>query len=57
MSCNIYVSVKIAENKNMTNGKVEESPEIEDDVIAANRAKLAQKLASKGTKKDVKWVN
>lgn len=54
MSCNIYVSVKIAENKNMTNGKVEESPEIEDDVIAANRAKLAQKLASKGTKKDVK---
>ncbi|KAL0829023.1 hypothetical protein ABMA28_003895 [Loxostege sticticalis] len=47
-------SVKIAENKNMTNGKVEESPEIEDDVIAANRAKLAQKLASKGTKKDVK---
>lgn len=34
----------------MTNGKVEESPEPEDDVIALNRAKLAQKLASKGKK-------
>ncbi|XP_026741556.1 signal recognition particle receptor subunit alpha homolog [Trichoplusia ni] len=43
-------SVKIVENKNMTNGKVEESPEPEDDVIAMNRAKLAQKLASKGKK-------
>lgn len=39
----------------MPNGKVEESPEADDDVIAANRAKLAQKLASK-TKKDTKWV-
>ncbi|RVE42793.1 hypothetical protein evm_012550 [Chilo suppressalis] len=46
-------SVKIAENKNITNGKVEEVPEIEDTVIAASRAKLAQKLAAK-TKKDVK---
>ncbi|KAJ8719439.1 hypothetical protein PYW08_011614 [Mythimna loreyi] len=43
-------SVKIVENKNLTNGKVEESPEPEDDVIALNRAKLAQKLASKGKK-------
>ncbi|CAH0755455.1 unnamed protein product [Diatraea saccharalis] len=46
-------SVKIVENKNITNGKVEEAAKIEDDVIAANRAKLAQKLATK-TKKDVK---
>ncbi|CAG4961612.1 unnamed protein product [Colias eurytheme] len=45
-------SVKIVENK-VANGKIEESPELEDDVIAANRAKLAQKLASKG-KKEVK---
>ncbi|CAH0686411.1 unnamed protein product [Spodoptera exigua] len=43
-------SVKIVETKNLTNGKVEESPEQEDDVIAMNRAKLAQKLASKGKK-------
>ncbi|CAH1637035.1 unnamed protein product [Spodoptera littoralis] len=43
-------SVKIVENKNLTNGKVEESPEQEDDVIAMNRAKMAQKLASKGKK-------
>ncbi|KAJ8720056.1 hypothetical protein PYW07_012099 [Mythimna separata] len=43
-------SVKIVENKSLTNGKVEESPEPEDDVIALNRAKLAQKLASKGKK-------
>ncbi|PZC82165.1 hypothetical protein B5X24_HaOG210973 [Helicoverpa armigera] len=43
-------SVKIVENKNLTNGEVEESPEAEDDVIALNRAKLAQKLASKGKK-------
>ncbi|KAH9645085.1 hypothetical protein HF086_005630 [Spodoptera exigua] len=42
--------VKIVETKNLTNGKVEESPEQEDDVIAMNRAKLAQKLASKGKK-------
>lgn len=40
----------------MTNGKVEPSPEIEDDVIAANRAKLAQKLASKNKKEVVKYV-
>ncbi|CAH0726726.1 unnamed protein product, partial [Brenthis ino] len=45
--------VKIVENKIIPNGKVEESPEAEDDVIAANRAKLAQKLATK-TKKEVK---
>lgn len=43
-------SVKIVENKNLTNGKVEESPDQEDDVIAMNRAKMAQKLASKGKK-------
>ncbi|XP_026330666.1 signal recognition particle receptor subunit alpha [Hyposmocoma kahamanoa] len=43
-------SVKIVENKALTNGKVEESPEMEDDVIAANRAKLANKLAKKGQK-------
>ena len=35
---------------------MEESPDTDDDVIAANRAKLAQKLAAK-TKKDTKWVN
>ncbi|XP_039756851.1 signal recognition particle receptor subunit alpha homolog [Pararge aegeria] len=46
-------SVKIVENKIVPNGKVEESPEPDDDVIAANRAKLAQKLAAK-TKKDTK---
>ncbi|XP_059046633.1 signal recognition particle receptor subunit alpha homolog [Achroia grisella] len=46
-------SVKIVESKSLTNGKVEESPETDDDVIAANRAKLAQKLASKG-KKEIK---
>ncbi|GBP50332.1 Signal recognition particle receptor subunit alpha homolog [Eumeta japonica] len=40
--------VKIVENKNLTNGKTEiEAPEVEDDVIVANRAKLAQKMASK----------
>ncbi|XP_050677680.1 signal recognition particle receptor subunit alpha homolog [Leptidea sinapis] len=44
-------SVKIVENKIIPNGKVEE-PET-DDVIAANRAKLAQKLATK-TKKEAK---
>lgn len=33
----------------MTNGKLDESPE-PDDVISANRAKLAQKLASKNKK-------
>ncbi|KAF9793717.1 hypothetical protein SFRURICE_003541 [Spodoptera frugiperda] len=43
-------SVKIVESKNLTNGKVEESPDQEDDVIAMNRAKMAQKLASKGKK-------
>ncbi|XP_022826670.1 signal recognition particle receptor subunit alpha homolog [Spodoptera litura] len=43
-------SVKIVENKNLTNGKVEESPDQDDDVIAMNRAKMAQKLASKGKK-------
>ncbi|CAK1582986.1 unnamed protein product [Parnassius mnemosyne] len=47
-------SVKIVESKNLTNGKVEESPEPEDDVIAANRAKLAQKLASKNKKEPKK---
>ncbi|CAG5043630.1 unnamed protein product [Parnassius apollo] len=47
-------SVKIVESKNLTNGKVEESPEPEDDVIAANRAKLAQKLASKNKKETKK---
>ncbi|KAM3958749.1 signal recognition particle receptor alpha [Aphomia sociella] len=46
-------SVKIVETKSLSNGKVEESPETDDDVIAANRAKLAQKLASKG-KKEIK---
>ncbi|XP_046967837.1 signal recognition particle receptor subunit alpha homolog [Vanessa cardui] len=46
-------SVKIVENKSIPNGKVEESPEADDDVIAANRAKLAQKLSAK-TKKDTK---
>ncbi|KAI8431998.1 hypothetical protein MSG28_004527 [Choristoneura fumiferana] len=44
-------SVKIVESKSLTNGKVEE-PEIEDDLIAASRAKLAQKLNK--PKKDVK---
>ncbi|XP_068631191.1 signal recognition particle receptor subunit alpha [Battus philenor] len=43
-------SVKIVESKNLTNGKIEESYEQEDDVIATNRAKLAQKLASKNKK-------
>ncbi|XP_034832802.1 signal recognition particle receptor subunit alpha homolog [Maniola hyperantus] len=46
-------SVKIVETKIVSNGVVEESPEPEDDVIAANRAKLAQKLANK-TKKETK---
>ncbi|CAF4857024.1 signal recognition particle receptor subunit alpha homolog [Pieris napi] len=45
-------TVKIVENKSIANGKVEEFDN-DDDVIVANRAKLAQKLASKG-KKDVK---
>lgn len=48
-------SVKILEAKNITNGKVEEEyPEPEDDVIAASRAKLAQKIASKGKKEPPK---
>ncbi|KPJ13998.1 Signal recognition particle receptor subunit alpha [Papilio machaon] len=47
-------SVKIVESKNLSNGKIEESSEQEDDVIAANRAKLAQKLASKGKKETKK---
>lgn len=38
------------ETKSLTNGKVQESQEPEDDLIAASRAKLAQKLASKGKK-------
>lgn len=46
----ISFSVKIVENKSLTNGKVEESPEPEDSFIASNRAKLAQKLASKSKK-------
>ncbi|CAK1542943.1 unnamed protein product [Leptosia nina] len=46
-------SVKIVENKSIANGKVEEPVDTDDDLIAANRAKLAQKLATKG-KKDVK---
>lgn len=46
-------SVKIVENKSIPNGKAEESPEGDEDVIAANRAKLAQKLAAK-SKKDTK---
>lgn len=50
----IFIAVKIVENKIIENGKVEEQ-ENDNDVIAANRAKLAQKLASKG-KKDVKYV-
>lgn len=45
--------VKIVENKSIPNGKLEESPETDDDVIAVNRAKMAQKLAAK-TKKDTK---
>lgn len=37
-------SVKIVESKNLTNGKVEEDgPEPDEDIIAANRAKLASK--------------
>lgn len=51
----LEIVVKIVENKALTNGKVEESPEMEDDVIAANRAKLANKLAKKG-QKEVKYV-
>ncbi|XP_053608739.1 signal recognition particle receptor subunit alpha homolog [Plodia interpunctella] len=47
-------SVKIVETKSMSNGKVEESPETDDDVIAANRAKMAQKLASKNKKEPKK---
>lgn len=48
-------TVKIVESKNLTNGKAEEvtNNTYDDDVIAANRAKLAQKLASK-TKKEPK---
>ncbi|KAG6461236.1 hypothetical protein O3G_MSEX012487 [Manduca sexta] len=44
-------SVKIVENKSLANGKVEE-PKLEDDVIAASRAKLAQKMSK--TKKEIK---
>lgn len=44
------ISVKIVENKSLTNGVAEEVPEVEDDVIAANRARLAQKLSSKSKK-------
>lgn len=51
----LEIVVKIVENKALTNGKMEESPEMEDDVIAANRAKLANKLAKKG-QKEVKYV-
>ncbi|KAJ0176262.1 hypothetical protein K1T71_008436 [Dendrolimus kikuchii] len=47
-------SVKIVETKSLTNGKVQEIPEPEDDLIAASRAKLAQKLASKGKKEPPK---
>ncbi|CAB3227824.1 unnamed protein product [Arctia plantaginis] len=47
-------SVKIVENKSLTNGKIEESPEPEDSFIASNRAKLAQKLASKVKKEPKK---
>ncbi|KPI90932.1 Signal recognition particle receptor subunit alpha [Papilio xuthus] len=47
-------SVKIVESKNLSNGKLEEPSEQEDDVIAANRAKLAQKLASKNKKEPKK---
>ncbi|XP_060804133.1 signal recognition particle receptor subunit alpha homolog [Amyelois transitella] len=47
-------SVKIVETKINSNGKVEESPETDEDVIAANRAKLAQKLASKNKKETKK---
>ncbi|XP_013162351.1 PREDICTED: signal recognition particle receptor subunit alpha [Papilio xuthus] len=47
-------SVKIVESKNLSNGKLEEPLEQEDDVIAANRAKLAQKLASKNKKEPKK---
>lgn len=46
-------SVKIVETKSLTNGKVEEIPEPEDEVIVASRAKLAQKMASQ-KKKDIK---
>ncbi|XP_052742267.1 signal recognition particle receptor subunit alpha homolog [Bicyclus anynana] len=46
-------TVKIVETKVVPNGKVEESPEADDDVIAANRAKMAQKLAAKN-KKEIK---
>ncbi|XP_072942193.1 signal recognition particle receptor subunit alpha [Epargyreus clarus] len=46
-------SVKIVETKNVPNG-VEEYPEPEDDMYAANRAKLAQKIASKGKKEPKK---
>lgn len=49
----LFVVVKIVESKSLTNGKVEETPEPEDDVIAANRAKLAQKMASQ-KKKEIK---
>ncbi|XP_045451853.1 signal recognition particle receptor subunit alpha homolog [Melitaea cinxia] len=47
-------SVKIVENKSIPNGKAEESPEGDEDVIAANRAKLAQKLAAKSKKETKK---
>ncbi|CAG9583037.1 unnamed protein product [Danaus chrysippus] len=42
-------SVKIIENKSIPNGKVDE-PEVDNDLIAANRAKLAQKMAAKNKK-------
>lgn len=41
--------MKIVESKSLTNGKTEIEPDMEDDVIVASRAKLAQKLA-KGKK-------
>ncbi|NP_001091807.1 signal recognition particle receptor alpha subunit [Bombyx mori] len=49
-------TVKIVESKNLTNGKAEEvtNNTYDDDVIAANRAKLAQKLASKPKKEPKK---
>ncbi|KAJ2951453.1 hypothetical protein O0L34_g13605 [Tuta absoluta] len=46
-------SVKIVENKSITNGSAEPEVYYDEDAIAANRAKIAQKLANKN-KKEIK---
>ncbi|KAI5646241.1 SRP54-type protein, GTPase domain-containing protein [Phthorimaea operculella] len=48
-------SVKIVENKAISNGSAEPEVDYDEDAIAANRAKIAQKLAAKN-KKEPKLV-